>query len=102
MRTSGAATVRAPAPAAATPAVAAEPPAAPAAAALPATGTKVACAATPVEFIRAPWMPPDTALEVIGFTSPLPNSAATFAGTTIVYSVSPESATVAAVPDFAV
>ena len=64
--TSGAATVKAPAPAAATPAVAAEPPAAPAAAAFPATGTKVACAAIFEEPISALRTPPEAAFDAIG------------------------------------
>ena len=32
---------------------------------------------------QAPWTPPATALDVIGFTRPLPTCAATLAGTTI-------------------
>ena len=81
--TSGAATVKAPAPAAATPAVAAEPPAAPAAAAFPATGTKVACAAIFEEPISALRTPPEAAFDAIGLTSPLPTCAATLPGTTM-------------------
>src|SRR5690606_16916719 len=94
----GAATVIAPAPAAA-PAAADVP----ATAVVPVTGTNVAFAVIRLASRKALWIPPGTALEDKGVTSPLPTCAATFAGTTIRYSVSPLSATAAGVdPDLTV
>jgi hypothetical protein len=43
----------------------------------------------PEAFVSAPWMPFAVAFDVIGRTSPSPNWAATFAGTTIRYRPSP-------------